>query len=88
MKIRNPYRNFPNWYRGNTHIHSPQSDGDWFLDNVVAFYRDRGYGFLSMTDHDVLTDLSQFSTAGFLGLSANAITVRGREHIVGLNLAA
>jgi hypothetical protein len=88
MKIRNPYRNFPNWYRGNTHTHSTQSDGDWPLDNVVAFYRDRGYGFLAMTDHDVLTDLSQFNTADFLGLSANEITVRGREHIVGLNLAA
>jgi hypothetical protein len=86
MKIRNPYRNLPQWYRGNTHTHSNLSDGDWPPEQVVAYYRDRGYAFLAVTDHDVFTDLSQFTTPAFLALSSDEVTVRGRDHIVGLNL--
>ncbi len=86
MKIRNPYRNLAHWFRGNTHTHSTLSDGEWPLEKVVAFYRDRGYAFLAMTDHDVFTDLSRFTTAEFLGLSSDEVTVRGRDHIVGLHL--
>jgi hypothetical protein len=86
MKIRNPYRNLPQWFRGNTHTHSTLSDGEWPVEQVLAYYRDRGYAFLAMTDHDVFTDLSQFTTSTFLALSSDEVTVRGREHIVGLNL--
>jgi hypothetical protein len=86
MKIRSPYRSLPQWFRGNTHTHSTLSDGEWPLEQVVAFYRDRGYAFLAMTDHDVLTDLSRFTTPDFLALSSDEVTVRGREHIVGLQL--
>lgn len=50
MKIRNPYRNLAHWFRGNTHTHSTLSDGEWPLEKVVAFYRDRGYAFLAMTE--------------------------------------
>ncbi len=86
MKIRNLYRNLSHWFRGNTHTHSTLSDGEWPLERVVAFYRDQGYAFLAMTDHDVFTDLSRFTTPEFLGLSSDEVTVRGRDHIVGLHL--
>ncbi len=86
MKIRNPYRKLPQWFRGNTHTHSALSDGEWPLEQVVGFYRDRGYAFLALTDHDVFTDLSQFTTPEFLTLSSDEVTVRGREHMLGLHL--
>lgn len=86
MKIRNPYRDLVHWFRGNTHTHSTLSDGEWALERVVAFYRERGYAFLAMTDHDVFTDLSRYATPDFLGISSDEVTVRGRHHIVGLNL--
>jgi hypothetical protein len=86
MKIRNPYRNLARWFRGNTHTHSTLSDGEWPLERVVGFYRDRGYAFLAITDHDIFTDLSAFTTPDFVGISSDEVTVRGREHIVGLNL--
>lgn len=41
------------WYRGNLHTHCFWSDGDEFPENVVAWYRDHGYHFLALTDHDV-----------------------------------
>jgi len=42
------------WYRGNTHTHSLWSDGDAAPEAVVAWYRENGYAWLSLTDHDVL----------------------------------
>ncbi|MEZ4595369.1 MAG: hypothetical protein R3C32_00265 [Chloroflexota bacterium] len=44
------------WYRGNLHTHTTNSDGDSPPDVVVSWYRDAGYDFLVVTDHDVLTD--------------------------------
>jgi hypothetical protein len=43
------------WYRGNLHAHTTNSDGDSPPDAVVAWYRDAGYDFLALTDHDLLT---------------------------------
>ena len=86
MKILSPYRNCSQWFRGNTHTHSTLSDGEWPLEKVVDYYRDRGYAFLAMTDHDIFTDLSGFATSDFVGISSDEVTVRGRDHIVGLRL--
>ena len=44
------------WFRGNTHAHSSNSDGDSPPDSVARWYRDAGYDFLFITDHEVLTD--------------------------------
>ena len=86
MKIRNPYKNLPHWFRGNTHTHSTRSDGDSPLERVVDHYRERGYSFLAMTDHELLLDLAEFAGADFVGIPAEEVTVRGRDHIVGLGL--
>ncbi|MFC1640096.1 PHP domain-containing protein [Gemmatimonadota bacterium] len=42
------------WYRGNMHTHSLWSDGDAAPETVVAWYKENGYDWLSLTDHDVL----------------------------------
>lgn len=42
------------WYRGNTHAHSLWSDGDAAPEVVVAWYKEHGYDWISLTDHDVL----------------------------------
>lgn len=39
------------FYRGNLHVHSNRSDGKLPPGAVLAAYRDRGYDFLSLTDH-------------------------------------
>lgn len=43
------------WFKGNLHTHTSNSDGDSTPDVVVAWYRDAGYDFLALTDHDVVT---------------------------------
>lgn len=44
------------WYRGNTHAHTAESDGDSPPDSVARWYRDARYDFLFITDHERITD--------------------------------
>jgi hypothetical protein len=48
----------PGWFKGNTHTHTTESDGDSSPDDVVRWYRSHGYDFLVLSDHNVLTDVS------------------------------
>ena len=42
------------WYKGNTHTHTLWSDGDAAPEWVVSWYKENGYDFLSLTDHNVV----------------------------------
>lgn len=42
------------WFKGNTHTHSLWSDGNDFPDMIAAWYKDAGYQFLCISDHNVL----------------------------------
>lgn len=44
------------WYRGNLHTHSLWSDGNVFPEEAVTWYRDHGYQFLCLSDHNSLQD--------------------------------
>ncbi len=43
------------WFKGNTHAHTLQSDGDSTPEEVTRWYRDHGYNFLVLSDHNVHT---------------------------------
>ena len=42
------------WWKGNLHTHSFWSDGDDFPEMIVAWYKEQGYQFLALSDHNVL----------------------------------
>lgn len=44
------------WWRGNLHAHTRASDGADDAATVAAWYRDHGYDFLAITDHDRVPD--------------------------------
>ena len=51
--LRGDYRNAaPRWWKGNTHTHTWWSDGDSPPENVAAWYREHGYQFLVLSDHN------------------------------------
>ena len=67
------------WYRGNTHAHTLNSDGDAHPDVVVRWFRDHGYNFTFITDHEYVTDVAPlnalFGAAGrFAVFSAQEVT--------------
>ncbi len=41
-----------NWYKGNLHAHTFWSDGWQFPEMVAAWYKEKGYHFLALTDHN------------------------------------
>ena len=43
------------WYKGNTHTHTLNSDGDSTPDDVVRWYREHGYQFLVPVSYTHLT---------------------------------
>ena len=43
------------WYKGNIHTHTTESDGDEDPHKVVNWYRKHGYDFLVLSDHNHLT---------------------------------
>jgi len=46
------------WYKGNLHTHTLNSDGDSTPLEVATWYREHGYQFLVLSDHNFLTDVS------------------------------
>jgi len=46
----------PTWWKGNLHTHSYWSDGDDYPEMVVSWYKDHGYNFTALTEHNVIAD--------------------------------
>lgn len=80
------------WFKGNTHTHTTESDGDSPPEVVVAWYRDHGYDFLVLSDHNVLTDPASLSRPGdstFLLIAGEEVTTafeRRPVHVNGLGI--
>jgi hypothetical protein len=54
------------WYKGNLHTHSSESDGEALPQQLVDIYAERGYDFLAITDHMKLTDVTVLDSKGLL----------------------
>jgi len=65
------------WYKGNTHAHTINSGGDSTSDDVAKWYRENGYDFLFITDHDMVTDIVPLN-AHFAG-NGQFLVIRGEE---------
>ncbi|MGW8265094.1 MAG: CehA/McbA family metallohydrolase [Longimicrobiales bacterium] len=80
------------WLKGNTHTHTTESDGDSSPEVVARWYRDHGYDFLILSDHNVLLDPSTLSflvDSTFLLIPGEEVTsaFEGKPvHVNGLNL--
>ncbi len=45
------------WYKGNLHTHTLNSDGDSTPDQVTTWYREHKYNFLTLSDHNFMTEV-------------------------------
>lgn len=48
------------WYKGNLHCHTYWSDGRAFPDQAIREYRDAGYDFCAVTDHNRMGENRDF----------------------------
>jgi hypothetical protein len=65
------------WFKGNTHTHTINSDGDSTPDDVAKWYREHGYDFLFITDHNMVTDVDPLNA--MFGGSGQFLVIRGEE---------
>ena len=49
------------WYKGNTHAHTLKSDGDSTPEEVAKWYKENGYNFLFITDHETITPVQELN---------------------------
>ena len=85
-----------NWYKGNTHTHTLNSDGDSTPDDVVRWYREHGYQFLVLSDHNFLTSVQALNALH--GADEQFVLIKGEEvtekfdekpiHINGLDVSS
>ena len=83
------------WFKGNTHTHTLNSDGDSTPDDVVRWYREHGYQFLVLTDHNFVTGVDGLNALHgaddkFLVVKGEEVTSRAGEkpiHVNGLDVA-
>ena len=76
------------WYRGNLHMHSTESDGKLSPGEAIGWYRERGYDFVSLTDHRVTTDTASFNAPGFLVIPGMELDCVDSERDIGYHIVA
>lgn len=78
----------PAWFKGNTHTHTTMSDGDSPPETVIQWYKDHGYRFLVLSDHNVFTEpakYASFNAADFLLVSGEEVTDRFEKAPIHVN---
>jgi len=70
------------WAKGNLHTHTTNSDGDSAPADVAKWYRDHGYQFLVISDHNKVTDIADLDADpndGFVLVPGEEVVVLGAK---------
>ncbi|HCG77137.1 MAG: hypothetical protein COZ37_06215 [bacterium (Candidatus Ratteibacteria) CG_4_10_14_3_um_filter_41_18] len=91
IEFNNPFSAEGNWYKGNLHTHTDNSDGELSPREVISLYHRRGYKILSLTDHYKLTYGEELKKEGICLIPGEEIdggqSAAGTSfHIVALNI--
>jgi hypothetical protein len=76
------------WFKGNTHTHTTNSDGDTPPADVARWYRAHGYRWLVLSDHNVFTDpgtLSALQDSSFTLIPGEEVTTGFQKAAVHVN---
>lgn len=68
MTIVDPYTGTGTFHKAQLHVHTRRSDGRMEPEEVLARYRDAGFTFVALTDHDRLTTCDVFDGPDFLAI--------------------
>lgn len=86
-----PFSETGQWYKGNLHTHTQFSDGKLSLEDVIRFYKNNGYHFLAITDHNRITDIAQHQSKELLLIPSIEWNTDKTElgttyHLLGINI--
>ena len=71
--MTDPFRRPGDFFKGNLHLHTTNSDGELTPQQAVDHYREAGYDFLAITDHRRLTPFDELSTDGIIMLTGEEL---------------
>ena len=54
------------WFKGSLHIHTTNSDGELNPLEACKWYKNKGFDFIAITDHDVITKIDKKPSRDFL----------------------
>ena len=83
MVIESPYQATGEWYKGQVHCHTLNSDGGCSPEQVAAYYYERGYQFLAITDHSGVTHAKEKPGEGFVYIPSEELS---NPHMLGLGI--
>lgn len=61
--------------KGNIHMHTTRSDGKLSPEEAIGKYRDAGYDFVMMSDHEIYWDSDAYDTDDFLVLGGTETSI-------------
>lgn len=86
MILADPYAVPGRYLKAQLHAHTNRSDGRLAPDAVADLYRNRGYAFLVITDHDRVTPVEGLNGGGLLVLPGVEETVPRPTRLIGPHL--
>ena len=89
--LLNPFASPGRWFRGVFHCHTTNSDGTRSVESAMGWYAERGYDFVSITDHNQLTPAPRRRKDGPLAVPGTEVDVGQSRlgtsyHLVGIGL--
>ncbi len=82
VSIENPYVARLHVYRGQLHVHSTNSDGCHTPAEVMSIYKNFGYDFVAITDHDHVT--TDPLVSGILFIPGSEESITSTRHILNI----
>ncbi len=65
-----------NFYKGNMHCHSTLSDGTFTPEELKKMYKEKGYSFLAITDHEHVNNNSYLDDEEFLTITSAEYAIK------------
>ena len=65
-----------NYYKGNMHCHSNLSDGFFTPEELKRLYKEQGYSFLAITDHEFFVNHSDLDDENFITITSAEYAIK------------
>ncbi|MDZ7673274.1 MAG: CehA/McbA family metallohydrolase [Halanaerobiales bacterium] len=75
FKVHNPYDYEGKYFKAQLHSHTKESDGKLEVNELIKEYKNRGYDFLAITDHDKITINKEYDDNNFKTITGEELTV-------------